>query len=117
MPESPRWLEAHGRPEEAQKAVNKLHGVNNTGDDAGALAQYQEIKRGVEEELKRSKATWADCFRPRHKTLYRTLLGMSLQSFQQLTGKIASFRNLFTNRLLVRRQLLVCALPELHLEY
>ncbi|KAF5369385.1 hypothetical protein D9758_002546 [Tetrapyrgos nigripes] len=29
---------------------------------------------------------WLDCFRPRGKVLYRTLLGMSLQSLQQLTG-------------------------------
>lgn len=34
----------------------------------------------------RFKAGWIDCFKPRHKTLYRTLLGMSLQSLQQLTG-------------------------------
>jgi len=33
-----------------------------------------------------NKATWLDCFRVRNKTLYRTILGMSLQSLQQLTG-------------------------------
>ena len=32
------------------------------------------------------KAGWVDCFKPANKTLYRTLLGMSLQSLQQLTG-------------------------------
>lgn len=32
------------------------------------------------------KASWAECFRPQHKQLYRTLLMMTLQMFQQLTG-------------------------------
>lgn len=32
------------------------------------------------------KSGWIDCFRRKDKTLYRTLLGMSLQSLQQLTG-------------------------------
>jgi SP family sugar:H+ symporter-like MFS transporter len=31
-------------------------------------------------------AGWIDCFSPKRKTLYRTLLGMSLQTLQQLTG-------------------------------
>lgn len=29
---------------------------------------------------------WLECFKPHNKTLYRTLLGMALQTFQQLTG-------------------------------
>jgi len=32
------------------------------------------------------QAGWIECFKPHNKTLYRTLLGMSLQTFQQLTG-------------------------------
>jgi len=35
---------------------------------------------------KRLNAGWIACFNPANKTLYRTLLGMSLQSLQQLTG-------------------------------
>lgn len=31
-------------------------------------------------------AGWADCFDPKGKVLYRTLLIMTLQMFQQLTG-------------------------------
>lgn len=38
-------------------------------------------------------AGWLECFSVSNKTLYRTILGMALQSFQQLTGaKYASFR-------------------------
>ncbi|KAH8985033.1 hypothetical protein EDB86DRAFT_3083973 [Lactarius hatsudake] len=32
------------------------------------------------------RGRWLDCFCVENKTLYRTLLGMSLQSLQQLTG-------------------------------
>jgi SP family sugar:H+ symporter-like MFS transporter len=35
---------------------------------------------------KRLNAGWIACFNPANKTLYRTLLGMSLQCLQQLTG-------------------------------
>lgn len=44
-----------------------------------------EIRSNMEYE-RHLKAGWIDCFRPANKTLYRTLLGMSLQSLQQLTG-------------------------------
>jgi SP family sugar:H+ symporter-like MFS transporter len=48
-------------------------------------AEVDDIRSNVEFE-KNLKAGWIDCFRPANKTLYRTLLGMSLQSLQQLTG-------------------------------
>lgn len=47
--------------------------------------EVEEIKSSVEHE-NATKGGWIDCFRPHNKTLYRTLLGMSLQSLQQLTG-------------------------------
>lgn len=49
------------------------------------VAEVDEIVSQIEAE-KRFKAGWLDCFRPGNKTLYRTLLGMGLQSLQQLTG-------------------------------
>lgn len=44
------------------------------------------MQDSVKYEQSLSHAGWLDCFRPERKTLYRTLLGMSLQSLQQLTG-------------------------------
>lgn len=43
------------------------------------------MMRALEVESK-IKAGWIDCFKPEGKQLYRTLLGMTLQMFQQLTG-------------------------------
>lgn len=46
-----------------------------------------EIQSNVDFERQSiGRSGWLDCFRPQKKVLYRTLLGMSLQSLQQLTG-------------------------------
>lgn len=42
--------------------------------------------RSVIERQSKEKAGWMECFSPRRKQLYRTLLCMTLQMFQQLTG-------------------------------
>ncbi|KAI0050085.1 general substrate transporter [Auriscalpium vulgare] len=87
MPESPRWLAAHGHIAKAERAIAVTRGL-----PADAAASDYIIKREVEEirasvEYERSvRKGWIDCFRPRHMILYRTLLGMTLQSLQQLTG-------------------------------
>ena len=48
-------------------------------------SQLEEMKSAIEFESK-VKAGWLDCFKPERMQLYRTLLGMTLQMFQQLTG-------------------------------
>lgn len=87
MPESPRWLAAHGRMEEAQISLAVARGI-----PASEAFKHHFIRREVEgikenvEYEKHVKSGWIDCFKPKDKTLYRTLLGISLQSLQQLTG-------------------------------
>ncbi|KAJ3502320.1 hypothetical protein NMY22_g18624 [Coprinellus aureogranulatus] len=87
MPESPRWLAARGRTHDAMQAVARIYGVpkDEAPTNRFVVAEVDEIVNQIETE-KRFKAGWIDCFSPQHKTLYRTLLGMSLQSLQQLTG-------------------------------
>jgi len=86
MPESPRWLEAHGRTEEARAAVLRLNGTETKEAEEAAERLYRDIKYGVAQEAKRAKAGWLDCFKTDNKTLYRTILGITLQAGQQLTG-------------------------------
>ncbi|KAG5735436.1 High-affinity glucose transporter ght2 [Termitomyces sp. T112] len=87
MPESPRWLASHGRPKEARHSLARSHGIprDQENSDPFLNAKVEEVSTSIEHE-RRICAGWIDCFRPKHKTLYRTLLGMTLQSFQQLTG-------------------------------
>ncbi|KAG9316785.1 general substrate transporter [Chiua virens] len=80
MPESPRL-------EEARLSLARVRGLSSAEANDHYIIQreVEEIRSSVEHE-KANRGSWIDCFRPQNKTLYRTLLGMTLQSLQQLTG-------------------------------
>ena len=80
-------MAAKGKRDEAAKAIARIYGIKEKDAPTNryVLAEVDEIVNQLEME-KRIRAGWIDCFKPRNKTLYRTLLGMSLQSLQQLTG-------------------------------
>ncbi|KAF9220612.1 general substrate transporter [Gyrodon lividus] len=81
------WLAAHDHLEEARVSLARARGLtpNEAKDHYIIKREVEEIRANVQYE-KNTKGGWVDCFRPQNKTLYRTLLGMSLQSLQQLTG-------------------------------
>ncbi|KII90366.1 hypothetical protein PLICRDRAFT_52109 [Plicaturopsis crispa FD-325 SS-3] len=94
MPESPRWLAAHDRLSEAQVSIARTRGAEP--NDPVVAAEVEEIRVNVLHEQKyRNRVGWLDCFRVENKTLYRTLLGISLQSLQQLTGANYFFATIF----------------------
>lgn len=86
LPESPRWLAARGRHDEAYAAVARVRGATREDSNPWVEAEYASIITYVQNEAKLKKAGWIDCFRPQNKTLYRTILGIVLQAGQQLTG-------------------------------
>lgn len=87
MPESPRWLAKHGHLDKAADAIARTRGIphSEAKTDPIVVREVEEIRSNVEYE-KNFAGGWLDCFKPGNKILYRTLLGMALQSFQQLTG-------------------------------
>lgn len=83
LPESPRYAYRMGRIEEAKATMIKLYGVP---DNHRAVAEeISEMKDKLDEEIAAGKAGLFEIFKgPR--MLYRTILGIVLQSLQQLTG-------------------------------
>ncbi|KAL0562708.1 hypothetical protein V5O48_019373, partial [Marasmius crinis-equi] len=75
--------------DEAEIAIARTRGIprDQAKEDPLVVSEVEEIKKNVEWEKQFVGQTgWIDCFKPKNKILYRTLLGMSLQSLQQLTG-------------------------------
>lgn len=106
-PESPRWSARHGRPEAAREAIAKVRAL--PADHPIVDMELEEILVSLEKEegldrsglyegeVKRTRGAqasglrgWIECFKGygvgSSRVGYRTILGMCLQSLQQLTG-------------------------------
>ncbi|THX74480.1 general substrate transporter [Aureobasidium pullulans] len=87
LPESPRWLIAHGHEVEAIQILADLE--NKSTDHAFIVAQHREIVYGVQYEREHS-IKWRDLLRGRTedgtKSARRLLLGAGTQFFQQFGG-------------------------------
>jgi MFS transporter, SP family, sugar:H+ symporter len=80
MPESPRFLIAKGKTEEAREALAKVRFEDQLDWEA------ENIECEVKEEVARGIATWPEIFSVDNKMKYRVLMGMGLQTIQQLSG-------------------------------
>ncbi|KAL9126857.1 MAG: hypothetical protein Q9217_004165 [Psora testacea] len=83
FPETPKHNFRKGKPEKAKRTMTKLLGV---GDNHRKVAmELNEMKKALEAEQAGGNRPWWEVFTgPR--MAYRTLLGIVLQAFQQLTG-------------------------------
>ncbi|KAL6718938.1 hypothetical protein ACLMJK_003173 [Lecanora helva] len=87
LPESPRWLIAHGQVEEAEQIIADLEAASL--DDAYVITESKEIQYAVQYE-RENGVSWADLLRGRSgkgtATIRRLLLGAGAQAMQQLAG-------------------------------
>ncbi|GMM58443.1 hypothetical protein DAKH74_050600 [Maudiozyma humilis] len=84
VPESPRYLIEKGRMEDAKRSVAVSNKVSI--DDPAVQAEVDLLAVGVENERAAGEASWAELFSTKGKILPRLIMGVMLQSLQQLTG-------------------------------
>lgn len=77
--ESPRWLSAHARPEDARRVLSKIRGTDDVNQEMA------EIQDSIDTERKQVVgSTWKQVFSVKNRK--RLLLGCALQALQQMTG-------------------------------
>jgi hypothetical protein len=85
LPETPRWLAAHGRQEESLQVLRRLKGHNASEDDI--LKLHADIVNTVRVETELNAGSWKDILRSDQiHSRRRFLIACSIQIFQQLGG-------------------------------
>lgn len=83
--ESPRWLAAHGRRDEALDVLRRVN--EGKMSDADILALYEDILRIISVEDQLGAGSWKDLARnDRIQSQRRFLIACAIQIFQQLGG-------------------------------
>lgn len=78
MPESPRWLVAHGKIGDALSVLKQAR------DEQKAIAELNEIQDNLAAEASMEKATFKDLMQPWVRRI--VFLGMGISIVQQITG-------------------------------
>ncbi|AQZ11821.1 HXT5 (YHR096C) and HXT3 (YDR345C) [Zygosaccharomyces parabailii] len=84
VPESPRYLVEKGRIEEARKSVARANGV--ALDSALVTLELETFEASVEAERAQGTAGWGELITGKPAIFRRTLMGVMIQSLQQLSG-------------------------------
>ncbi|CAO3615446.1 unnamed protein product [Cunninghamella echinulata] len=86
LPETPRWLQAHGHEDEAKTIIARLW----TDEDIThprCIAEWEEIRDGIELERREGVSSYKELFsKGKFNNRYRVLLGMGGQFIQQFGG-------------------------------
>ncbi|KAF8935324.1 general substrate transporter [Dissophora ornata] len=83
FPYSPRWLADQGRAEEALEVLANLR-ANGDKNDPAVVAEFKEIQDIITFDRTLAARSYAELFR--YPNARRVFLGMTLQSWSQLTG-------------------------------
>ncbi|KAK4155299.1 general substrate transporter [Chaetomidium leptoderma] len=90
VPESPRWLAARSRWDDARTSMARLRGMKDDPKHHLVEDDMREMREVLEKERSVGVGTWGECFIPRKngvpKQVYRTILGVTIHFLQQWTG-------------------------------
>ena len=84
VPESPRYLIEVGRVEEARRSIAISNKVSP--DDPAVTFEVENVQAAVEAERLAGSASWGELFSTKTKIFQRLVMGIMIQSLQQLTG-------------------------------
>jgi hypothetical protein len=85
IPETPRWLASHDRPEDAHAVLKRLKG--NSMDEASIDRLHQDILQTVALEASLGAGTWKDLLKnDQIQSQRRLIIACAIQIFQQLSG-------------------------------
>lgn len=84
MPESPRYLVVKNKIEEAKKSIGRSNKVSP--EDPVVYTEVQLIQAGIERESLAGSASWTELVTGKPRIFRRVIMGIMLQSLQQLTG-------------------------------
>lgn len=86
LPESPRWLQAHGYEQECKEVLARLWSDCDTTHPR-CIAEWEEIRDGIELERREGVSSYIELFKKgKMNNRYRVLLGMGGQFIQQFGG-------------------------------
>ncbi|KAI9281106.1 general substrate transporter [Sporodiniella umbellata] len=86
LPESPRWLQAHGHEEACKDVLARLWSDCDTTHPR-CIAEWEEIRDGIALERREGVSSYVELFKKgKMNNRYRVLLGMGGQFIQQFGG-------------------------------
>lgn len=86
IPETPRWLAAHDKPEECYAVLKRIKGVDE-GDEQDIQRLHGVILETVAYEASIGSGSWKDVLKEDNiKSRRRLLIACGIQAFQQLGG-------------------------------
>lgn len=97
LPETPRWLVAHGRDDKAKEVLARLWTEGDINHPR-CISEYEEIRDGIELERRENVSSYKDLFtKGKFNNRKRVLIGMLSQIIQQLGGINVSYNIILTN--------------------
>ncbi|WVO14431.1 hypothetical protein L204_102064 [Cryptococcus depauperatus] len=83
-PESPRFLAKKGEWDKCRENLANLRGVPI--DHPDVEIEMEEVREATINDQERGQAHYAECFSPKDRILWRTMIGVFVQIGQQITG-------------------------------